>query len=39
MPSTHGANKLIVFAQIFDAYEVTLSEFEQINYSLFAHVY
>ena len=39
MPRTHGANKSIVFAQILDPYEVTLSEFAQIKCVLFAHVY
>ena len=39
MPRTHGANKYILFAQIFDPYEVTLREFEQIQNDLFAHVY
>ena len=38
MPSTHGANKSILFAQISDPYEVTLSEFAQIKRVLFAHV-
>ena len=36
MPSTHGANKFDLFAQIFNPYEVTLSEFDQINDGLFA---
>ena len=35
MPRTHGANKSILFNQIFDQYEVTLRE----NDDLFAHVY
>ena len=38
MPRTHGANKLILFAQILDPYEVTLVEFTQIKDVLFAHV-
>ena len=36
MPRTHGANKLILFAQILDPYVVT---FAQIKDALFAHVY
>ena len=36
---THGAIKSILFAQTFDLYEVTLSEFAQIKRVLFAHVY
>ena len=39
MPRTHGANKLILFAQILDRYEVTQKEFAQIKDVLFAHVY
>ena len=39
MPRTHGANKWILFAQMLDAYEVTLSEFAQIKRVLFAHVF
>ena len=39
MPRTHGANKLILFAQILDPYEVTPKEFAQIKDVLFAHVY
>ena len=39
MPCTHGANKSNLFAQIFNPYEVTLSDFAQINDGLFAHVY
>ena len=39
MPRTHGANKSNLFAQILNPYEVTLSEFAQINDGLFAHVY
>ena len=39
MARTHGANKLILSAQIIDPYEVTLREFAQINDDLFAHVY
>ena len=39
MPRLHGANKSILFAQFLDPYEVTLSEFAQTNYGLFAHVY
>ena len=30
MPRTQGANKLILFAQILDPYEVILTEFAQI---------
>ena len=39
MSRTLRANKLILFAQIFNPYEVTLSEFAQINHALFAHVH
>ena len=40
MLRTHGANyKSILFAQILDPYEVTLSEFPQIKRVLFVHVY
>ena len=39
MPRTHGANKSILFAQIFNLYEVTPREFAQIKDDLFAHVY
>ena len=39
MPRLHGANKSILFAQILDPYEATLSEFAQIMRALFAHVY
>ena len=39
MPCTHGANKSILVAQIFDPYEVTLRECAQIKDGLFAHVY
>ena len=39
MPRTHGENKSSLFAQFFHPYEVTLSEFAQINDGLFAHVY
>ena len=39
MPRTHGANKLILFAQISDPYEVTPDEFAQIKGVLFANVY
>ena len=39
MPRLHAANKSILFAQILDPYEVTLSEFAQIKRVLFAHVY
>ena len=39
MSRTHGANKSNLFAQIFNPYEVTQSEFAQINDDLFAHVY
>ena len=38
MPRAHEANKSILFAQIFDRYEVTLREFGQIKDALFAHV-
>ena len=38
MPRTHGANKSILFAQILDPYEVTLSEFAQIKHQLFAQI-
>ena len=34
-----GANTSIIFAQIFDPYEVTLREFAQIKDDSFAHVY
>ena len=39
MPRTHGTNQSILFAQILDPYEVTLTEFAQIKRVLFAHVY
>ena len=39
MPRTHGANKSVFLAQIFDTYEVTLWGFAQIKDDLFAHVY
>ena len=39
MPRTHGANKSILFAQIFEPYLVNLSGFAQIKHVLFAHVY
>ena len=39
MPRTHEANKSILFAQILDRCEVTLSEFAQIKRVLFALVY
>ena len=39
MPLTHGANKSVLFAQIFDPYEVNLQEFAQIKNGLFADVY
>ena len=39
MPRTHGANKLILIAQILVLYEVTLRGFAKIKDNLFAHVY
>ena len=36
---THGANKSILFAQIFDPYEITLRDFAQIKDDIFAHLY
>ena len=39
MPRTLGAKKSNLFAQIFNQYEVNLSEFAQINDGLFDHVY
>ena len=39
MPRTHGANKSILFAQIFNPYGVTQDKFAQIKDILFAHVY
>ena len=39
MPRTHGTNKSNLFAQIFNPYEVTVTEFAQVNDGLFAHVY
>ena len=39
MPRTHGANKSILFAQIFEPYVVNLSGFAKIKHVLFAHVY
>ena len=39
MTRTNGANKSILFAQIFDPNEVTPREFAQIRDDLFAHVY
>ena len=39
MLRAHEANKSILFAKIFDPYEVTQREFAQIKDDLFAHVY
>ena len=39
MSRTHKANKSILFAQIWDPYEVTPDEFAQIKDVLFAHVH
>ena len=38
MPGTHGANKSNLFAQIFNRYEVTVSEFAQIKPPLIAQI-
>ena len=38
MPRTHGANKSNWFAQILNPYEVTLSEFAQVNDGLFEQI-
>ena len=39
MSHTHGANKLVLFAQILDLYQVNLDKFAQIKDVLFAHVH
>ena len=39
MSGIHGANESVLFAQIFDPYEVTIREFAHIKDDLFAHVY